>query len=74
VTRAFVNEFAVGLPCDAREAVRALADRGILGGVSLGRLYPHADQLANGLLVAATELTTDEDIAALAAALTEVLR
>ena len=73
VTRAFVNEFAVRLPGDAREAVRALADRGILGGVSLGRLYPHADGLANGLLVAATELTTDEDIAALAAGLREVL-
>jgi glycine dehydrogenase subunit 1 len=73
VTRAFVNEFAVRLPGDAREAVRALADRGILGGVSLGRLYPPADKLANGLLVAATELTTDEDIAALAAGLREVL-
>ena len=73
VTRAFVNEFAVRLPGDAREAVRALAERGILGGVSLGRLYPHADALANGLLVAATELTTDEDIAALASGLREVL-
>src|SRR5688572_7920181 len=34
VTRAYVNEFAVRLPGDAREAVRALADRGILSGVS----------------------------------------
>ena len=73
VNRAFVNEFAVRLPGDAREAVRALADRGILGGVSLGRLYPHAEPLANGLLIAATELTTDEDIAALADGLREVL-
>ncbi|MBU6268197.1 MAG: aminomethyl-transferring glycine dehydrogenase subunit GcvPA [Sphingomonadales bacterium] len=70
---AFFNEFTVVLPRPAREAVRALADRGVLGGVSLGRLYPQAGALANGLLVTATELTTDEDIAALAAALKEVL-
>jgi glycine dehydrogenase subunit 1 len=74
VTRAYVNEFAVRLPGDAREIVRSLADRGVLGGVSLGRLYPGVDALAPGLLVAASELTTSEDIAELGAALTEVLR
>jgi glycine dehydrogenase subunit 1 len=61
------------LPRDAREVVRALADRQVLGGVSLGRLYPHAAGLANAMLVTATETVTDEDIAALAAALTDVL-
>jgi glycine dehydrogenase subunit 1 len=74
VTRAYVNEFAVRLPGDAREIVRALADRQVLGGVSLGRLYPDHPELAPGLLVAATELTTSEDIAAFAAALREVLK
>jgi len=69
----FFNEFAVILPRDAREVVRELADRKMLGGVSLGRLYPDAPQLANGLLVTATETNTAEDIEALAAALTEVL-
>ena len=73
VTAAFFNEFAVRLPCDARETVRRLADRGVLGGISLGRLYPGVTNLANGLLVAATEMTTDDDIEALAAALREVL-
>ena len=73
VTKSYVNEFAVTLPGDAREAVRALADRDVLGGVSLGRLYPRVDSLANGLLIAATELTTIEDIAAFGAALREVL-
>jgi len=73
VTHAYVNEFAVRLASDAREAVRALADRGVLGGVSLGRLYPGHPELSNGLLVATSELTTDEDIAALASALREVL-
>ena len=73
VTRAYVNEIAVRLPRDARTVVRELADRQVLGGVSLGRLYPGNAALANGLLVAATELTTAEDIAAFDAALREVL-
>ena len=67
------NEFTVVLPEDARNVVRNLADRGVLGGVALGRLYPAAKGLHNGLLVTATETTTDEDIEALATALTEML-
>jgi glycine dehydrogenase subunit 1 len=70
---AYVNEFTVVLPKDAREAVRAMADRFVLGGVSLGRLYPGEAELANGLLVCTSELTTDEDIEALGAALEGVL-
>ncbi|HQE00142.1 MAG TPA: aminomethyl-transferring glycine dehydrogenase subunit GcvPA [Novosphingobium sp.] len=73
VNRAFFNEFALELPADAREAVRHMADRGVLGGVSLGRLYPEEAALGHGLLVTATECTTDEDIEALAAALEGVL-
>jgi glycine dehydrogenase subunit 1 len=73
VNESYFNEFAVVLPTDAREVVRALADRGVLGGVSLGRLYPGEAGLHRGLLVTATETTTDEDITALAAALSDVL-
>ena len=51
----------------------ALAERGVLAGVSLGRLYPGADELKNGLVVAVTEVVTDEDIETLATALQEVL-
>lgn len=69
----FFNEFTVTLPHDARQILRDLADRHVLGGVSLGRLYPQEAALANGMVVAATECTTDEDIAALVAALKEVL-
>ena len=69
----FFNEFTLILPTDAREAVRNLADRGILAGVSLGRLFPTAPDLANGLVVAVTETTTAEDIEALAKALEEEL-
>lgn len=70
---AYFNEFTVILPKDAREVVDALAARDILGGVPLGRLYAEVPALANGLLLTATECTSDEDIAALVAALKEVL-
>ena len=69
----FFNEFTVVLPGDASAVVEKLADRQVLGGVSLGRLYPGAGELANGLLVTATETTTPADIEALATALQEVL-
>ncbi len=73
LNRAYVNEFTVLLPGDAREAVRRMADRQVLGGVSLGRLYPGAPALANALLVATSECTTLEDIEALGSALEGVL-
>jgi glycine dehydrogenase subunit 1 len=61
----FFNEFVVTLAGDAAKAVDALAARGIIAGHPLG---------GNRLLVAATEMTTDADIAALAAALKEAVR
>ena len=70
---AFFNEFTLVLPRDAGEAVRQLADRQVLGGVALARLYPGAAELANGLLVTATETVSEDDIEALAVALQEVL-
>ena len=73
VNDSFFNEFTLDLGQEARPIVRALADKGILAGVSLGRLYPGEDALANGLVVAVTETTTPEDVDALATALGEVL-
>ena len=73
VNDAFFNEFALRLAKPSRQIVRDLAGTGILAGVSLGRLYPGDDDLERGLLVAVTETTTAEDIAALAAALEEAL-
>jgi len=72
VNQSFFNEFTLELPVEARPAVRALADLGVLGGVSLGRLYPGADALQNGLVLAVTETVTDEGIEALEAGLGEV--
>jgi glycine dehydrogenase subunit 1 len=68
----FFNEFTLALPKPATPVVEALAKKRILGGVPVHRLMPSADT-ANLLLVAATELTTDGDMAALEAALKEVL-
>ena len=69
INDAFFNEFTVRLPKEARPVVRSLADKGVLGGVSLGRLYPAHSDLANGIVVAVTETTTPEDIEALAVAI-----
>jgi glycine dehydrogenase subunit 1 len=69
----FFNEFTLRLSAEARPAVRAMAEKGVLGGVSLGRLYPGAESLANGLVVAVTETVSDADIDAFEAALKEVL-
>ena len=73
VTTSFFNEFTLKLSQEARPVVRTLADRGILAGVSLGRLYPGEDALASGLVVAVTETTSAEDVETLATALQEIL-
>ena len=73
VNDTFFNEFTLDLGKEARPIVRALADKGILAGVSLGRLYPTEDALGNGLVVAVTETTSEEDIETLASALEEAL-
>jgi glycine dehydrogenase subunit 1 len=69
----YVNEGCVILPVDARKTVHGLAERGVLGGVSLGRLYPDVPELHHGLLVTATECTTDADIDQLAEGLEAIL-
>ena len=73
VNHSFFNEFTLKLSKEARPVVRDLADKGILAGVSLGRLYPGEDALANGLVVAVTETTTAEDVETFASALEEAL-
>jgi glycine dehydrogenase subunit 1 len=69
----FFNEFTLKLPVNARDAVHKLAAKKILGGVSLGRLYPGDVALENGLLVAVTEVVSEDDLETFATALQEVL-
>ncbi|MBP0587918.1 hypothetical protein, partial [Mycobacterium tuberculosis] len=68
----FFNEFTVTLPKDATAVVEALAEKGVLAGVPVARLFGPG-VMDDGLIVAATETTTDEDRAAFVAALQEVL-
>jgi glycine dehydrogenase subunit 1 len=62
--KSFFNEFVVTLPRDAHEVVEALAEDAVIAG------YPLE---GNRLLVAATEMTTDEDIKFFTTMLAEVL-
>jgi glycine dehydrogenase subunit 1 len=72
LNKTFFNEFTVKLSKPAAEVVEALAKKGVLAGVPASRLLPGAG-LDNLLLVASTEVNTDDDRAAFVAALKEVL-
>ena len=74
INESFFNEFTLELPVAARPAVHAMVEKRVLGGVSLGRLYPGADELKNGLVIAVTETVSDEDIDALEMALKEAVQ
>jgi glycine dehydrogenase subunit 1 len=68
----FFNEFTVRLGKPAAAVVEAMARKGVLAGVPVSRLLPDAG-LDDLLLVASTEVNTDDDRAAFVAALKEVL-
>ncbi len=72
LTPRFFNELTVRLPRPAAETVEALARRDILAGVPFSRLDPSA-AWDDVLLVAATELTSGEDILVFAQALADML-
>ena len=70
----FFNEFTLRLDRPAAGVVDELAGRGVLAGVPVSRLLPGEPEAAPLLLVAATETTTEDDMAALEAALGEALK
>lgn len=72
LNESFFNEFTVKLAKPAAEVAEALAAKGILAGVPVSRLLPGAG-LDDLLIVASTEVNTDEDRAALADGLRAVL-
>jgi glycine dehydrogenase subunit 1 len=63
------NEFVLRVPRRASGVLEALRKHRIIGGLDLGRFYP---ELADCVLMNATELTTTAQIAHLATALREV--
>jgi len=64
----YLNEFAVRVP-DARGVHRRLIEHGVLAGLALADVLPDEPSLADALLVCATEVTTDDDIALFASGL-----
>jgi glycine dehydrogenase subunit 1 len=64
------NEFVVRVPAKATDVLAALRKRRVLGGLDLGRFYPELD---DAILIAATEVTTQSEIDALADGLRAVL-
>ncbi len=73
IPTAFFNEIAVDIGKPAATIVEELAAMNILGGVPASRFYPTYPELANLLLLSATETNTDSDMDALVAGLKEVL-
>jgi len=73
LTSTFFNEFTIRVRGNAADVIEKLARRGILGGVPASRLDPARPELTDLIIVAATEVNTDEDRAAYAKALREVL-
>ncbi len=69
----FFNEMTIRVSKPGAEVVEALAQRGILGGRPVSRLDPGVPEVDNLIVLAATELTTDDDIARLTGALKEIL-
>jgi len=69
----FFNEFTIRVPGDAAQVIEKLAAKGVLGGVPCSRLAPDNPHLRDLIVAASTEVNTDEDRAAYAQALKEVL-
>jgi len=69
----FFNEFTIRVRGNAAEVIETLAREGILGGVPVSRVEPGRPELADLIVVAATEVNSDEDRKAFAAALREVV-
>jgi glycine dehydrogenase subunit 1 len=70
---AFFNEFTLRVQGSAADLVERMAARGVLAGVPVSRLLPGAG-LDDLLLVASSEINTDEDRAAFLAALQAEMR
>jgi glycine dehydrogenase subunit 1 len=69
----FFNEFTIRVSGDATDVIEKLAAKGVLGGVPASRLSPDNLDLRDLIIVASTEVNTDDDRAAYAKALGEVL-
>jgi glycine dehydrogenase subunit 1 len=74
LNQAFFNEFTVKLPKPAARVVERLARKRILAGVPASRFYPRQRDLADLLIVAATETNSEHDMDRFADELAEAVR
>ena len=68
LSKTFFNEFTLRVKGDAAAIIEKMAGAGVLGGVPVSRLLPNAG-LDDLIIVANTEVNTDDDRAAFVAAL-----
>ncbi|MBN8942609.1 MAG: aminomethyl-transferring glycine dehydrogenase subunit GcvPA [Rhizobiales bacterium] len=73
LNKSFFNEFTIRVAGDAAKVVEAMAKKGVLAGVPASRLWPTDKAEKDLIIVANTEVNTDDDRAAFVAALTEAL-
>jgi glycine dehydrogenase subunit 1 len=73
LNKSFFNEMTIRLPVPAAPVVDLLAKTGVLAGVPVSRLVPDDPAVENLIVLAATELTTDDDIDMLGECLHAVL-
>ena len=73
LNRSFFNEFTIRVAGDAALIIDKMAAGGVLGGVPMSRLLPHDASVRDLIVVANTEINTDEDRVAFVAALTQTL-
>ncbi|MES1989745.1 MAG: aminomethyl-transferring glycine dehydrogenase subunit GcvPA [Pseudomonadota bacterium] len=73
LSKTFFNEFTIRLPRAASGIVDALVGKNVIAGLPASRLIPDDASVENLLIVASTEINTDDDRAAFVAALKEVL-
>ena len=73
ITPDFFNEFTLTTKLDGREVIERLLEKNVLGGVPAARLLPDDEQYHNHIIIAATEMNDDEDIATFAQKLKEVI-
>jgi glycine dehydrogenase subunit 1 len=72
LTPRFFNEFAFRVSKNAFDVLEALHEKGVIGGVRASRLFPH-ESMDDVIIAAATECTSDEDIALYVGSLREIL-
>ena len=73
LNKSFFNEFTIRVAGDAAQVVEKMASAGVLGGVPASRLLPADAAVRDLLIVANTEVNTDEDRAAFVDALRAAL-